>query len=180
MSTPTRCLLDKVTARFAVQGLIKLERGQDLTIEETFTLDLVQQSYQADLLLFLAPSSLTVLHRLMKLPHYTNAISLFLNQVQSLEPTRYYKRWTRRLREFSFGKEDAAMLALATFGTDLQGGILGVDYFATFDQPMINNWTIQAVAIRTRLVHMQQNIFPPYSHASFPSVLRPEEVTGLI
>ena len=48
-----RCLLDKVTARFIVQGLIKLERDQTLTIEETFSLDLLQQADQTDLSLYL-------------------------------------------------------------------------------------------------------------------------------
>ena len=32
-----RCLLDKVTARYSVQGLLKLAEERDLTREELFT-----------------------------------------------------------------------------------------------------------------------------------------------
>ena len=47
-----------------------------------------------------------------------------------------FKRWTRRLKEYGFTKEDAEVLALATFGTTLNGDILGMHILATSDQPM--------------------------------------------
>ncbi len=36
-----RCLLDKVTARYTLQGLLKLAENRELTREELFSLDLV-------------------------------------------------------------------------------------------------------------------------------------------
>ena len=38
-----RCLLDKVTARYALQGLLKLAEGQDVNDDELFTLDLFER-----------------------------------------------------------------------------------------------------------------------------------------
>jgi len=40
MSDRTRCLLDKVTARRILEGLLKLAEGRDLSDDELFALDL--------------------------------------------------------------------------------------------------------------------------------------------
>jgi len=49
---------------------------------------------------------------------------MFLKRVKVLYPGRYFKRWARRLRDRTFTREDAKVLALGTFGTDEAGQIL--------------------------------------------------------
>ena len=68
-------------------------------------------------------------------------IRFFLARTEVAQSTRYFKRWARRLRDYGFTKEDAEVLALATFGTNQNADILGMHVVATFDQPMINQWT---------------------------------------
>lgn len=109
-----RCLLDKVTARYAVQGLLKLAEGRDLTEEELFTLDLLYRSQSQDFYLFIAPPTVNVARSLARLPRYSDVLHFFLSQVEVVLPARYFKRWSRRLRDYGFAREDAAILALAT------------------------------------------------------------------
>ena len=73
--------------------------------------------------------------------------------------------------------EDASVLALATFGTDKEGCILGMHMVVTFDQPMVTHWAVQYTAIQTRLAAMQQELLMPYRQARLPEVLLPAQMT---
>lgn len=171
-----RCLLDKVTARYAVQGFLKLAEGRDLSDHEVFTLDLLERSSVQQIDILIVPPTLNVLQQIMQLPQYTRLIQLFLSQVQVAFPTRYFKRWARRLRKHHFSREDAAILALATFGTDAQGAILSMSVVATYDQPMMTHWRLQQTIIREQFANMQIDLPQPYHQAVLPDVLRPEQI----
>lgn len=173
-----RCLLDKVVARYTLTGLLKLAEGAAMTREELFSLDLFVRAESISLRLYMAPSSARVLQRLVELPRYSTIVRRFRERVGVVFPTRYYKRWARRLRNYSFGREDAAVLALATFATNEEATILGMHFVATYDQPLINNWTAQEENLRVRLETMRRNVPDPYCDALLPQVLRPEQIVG--
>ena len=174
-----RCLLDKVTARHIMQGLLKLTEGRDPTDAELFALDLYSRATAQGIALFILPQTEKVLLRLAQLPHFAALIQYFLAHTQVAQPTRYFKRWARRLRDYGFTKEDAEVLAFATFSTNKDSDILGMHAVATFDQPMINQWTAQQEAIQERLSSMQRNLPASYRHAPFPLIQRPEYILGL-
>ena len=176
MSDQTRCLLDKVTARRILEGLLKLAEARDLTEEELVALDLYERTGPRGLRRFIVPPTESVLQRLEDRPRYAALIRLFRQRVEIAFPTRYFKRWARRLQEYSFTPEDAGVLALATFGTDENTSILGMHIVATFDQSMIARWTAQCTAIQAHLAAMQQDLPMPYRQAILPQVLRPEQV----
>jgi hypothetical protein len=94
-----RCLLDKVTARYIVQGLLKLAENRNLTREEIAALDLFSFAHPQNMQLFVLPQTTSVLDRLAQLPHYATIIQLFLAGVDDIIPARYFKRWARRLRD---------------------------------------------------------------------------------
>jgi hypothetical protein len=171
-----RCLLDKVVARYAVQGLLKLAEGRELTRDELFTLDLLARAPLHDTRLFIAPTSANVIERLAQMPRYAGIIHYFESQVEVVQPTRYFTRWARRLRRRGFAAEDAAMLSLATFGTDRERAIIGTELLATYDGPMIRHWFGQRSAIQDQLSVMQRDIPAPYSQVILPRVLRPEQI----
>lgn len=171
-----RCLLDKVVARYTLTGLLKLAEGATVSREELFSVDLFVRAESISLCLYMAPSSARVLQRLAELPRYSANVRRFQERVEVVFPTRYYKRWTRRLRDRSFGREDAAVLALATFGTNEEATFLGMHFVATYDQPLINNWTVQEESLRARLETMLRDIPVPYCDASLPQILRPEQI----
>ncbi len=60
MSNLTRCPLDKVTARRAVEGLLKLAEGRELSEEELFTLDLYERASAHGIRLFIRPEHIVV------------------------------------------------------------------------------------------------------------------------
>ena len=172
-----RCLLDKVTARHIMEGMLKLVEGRTVTSTELFALYFYQRGRSDGITLFILPQTHNLLKRLEHLSRYVLLIRHFLASTQVAQPARYFKRWARRLREYGFTKEDAEVLALATFGTTLNGDVLGMHVIATFDQPMINQWDAHQTAIRERLSNMQRSLEVPYNSASLPTVEHPERIT---
>jgi hypothetical protein len=177
MSDRTRLLLDKVTARHILTGLLKLAEARDLTEEEIVALSLYEQARPLGLWQFMVPSTEGVLRRLEERPRYAAIIQLFRQRVEVAFPTRYFKRWARRLQAYGFTPEDASVLALATFGTDKEARILGMHMVVTFDQPMVTHWAVQRTAIQAHLTAMQQELLMPYRQASLPEVLLPAQMT---
>ena len=169
-----RCLLDKVTARHIMEGMLKLVEGRTVTSTELFALYFYQRACSGGITLFILPQTHNLLKRLEHLSRYLVIIQRFLEATQVLYPAQYFKRWARRLREYGFTKEDAEVLALATFGTTPNRDILGMHVVATSDQPMINQWKANHGELQKRLSNMQRNLEVPYCHVSLPTVERPE------
>ncbi|MFN8488075.1 MAG: hypothetical protein U0350_10810 [Caldilineaceae bacterium] len=169
-------MLDKVTVRYAVRGLLKLSLGQTINTDEEAALRVFSLGNQQDVGLFIAPATANVLQQFAQTARYTHLIQLFLKQVEIAHPTRYYKRWARRLRAFGFTREDAAILALATFSSDTLDKTLGMDYVVTFDQPMINHWCEQQSSIQAKLAAMCVDIPAPYSKVRTPQVVAPQAI----
>lgn len=176
-----RCLLDKVTARHIMEGMLKLVEGRSGTSTdiELFALYFYQRASSSNITLFILPQTYTLLKRLNHLSRYSMIIRRFLAATQVSYPARYFKRWARRLQEYGFTKEDAEVLALATFGTTPNRDILGMHIVATSDQPMINQWGTYHGEIQKRLSNMQRNLEVPYCHVSLPIVERPELIRTL-
>lgn len=63
-----RCLLDKVIARYALQGLLKLAEGQHVNDKELFTLDLFERAIPQQIDLFIAPPTANILHKIAQFP----------------------------------------------------------------------------------------------------------------
>ncbi|MCB0061302.1 MAG: hypothetical protein KDE19_04285, partial [Caldilineaceae bacterium] len=158
------------------QGLVKTAEQRALTDSELIALALFVRATTPTDSLYIAPPTANVLQHLVRYPHYAPLIQLFLKRVEVIEPTRYVKRWARRLRDYGFTREDGAMLALGSFATNSEGSIIGMNYLATFDQPMINQWDHQQDGIQLRLQAMQRDLEPPYVHVTLPQVLRPDHV----
>lgn len=171
-----QCLLDKVTVRYAVRGLLKLSLGQMINTDEEASVKVFSLGKQHDVGLFIAPATANVLQQFTETARYTHLIQLFLKQVQIARPTRYYKRWARRLRAFGFTREDAAILALGTFSSDTLYKTLGMDYIVTFDQPMINHWKDQQINIQVKLAAMCVDIPAPYNKVRMPQVVAPQAI----
>ena len=102
---------------------------------------------------------------------------MLLRRIEVLDPTRYFKRWARRLRQRTFSREDAKILALGTFGTDQDGAILGVRSIVTLDRPMVRKWQQQGNEMAAALLEMTVNLAPPYATAMLPEVRLLEDVS---
>ena len=97
-------------------------------------------------------------------------IQVFLSRAPIATPTRYFTRWSRRVREFGFSPEDARMLALGSFCTNQDRDILGMRCFITYDHPLVNLWNQEHNAIERRLNAMRRQLTAPYNLVQLPSV----------
>jgi len=163
------CLLDKNVARRIIEALYHLD---DLSPEEELVLGLWRQLQTEGARLFIPSGALYILRRFEHLIE----VRTFLAIVEPLESARYVKRWARRLRECGFTPEDALVLALATYGTDSTGDILGIDTLITLDQHLLNNFQTHRAELQSRLTAMTNQLLMPYSHATLPIVQHPEEL----
>lgn len=122
--------------------------------------------------LYISPASYSILRRLSEF----DEVRLLLNAVGVLLPVRYHARWARRVRETTgLSREDAALIALATFGTDEASSILGVRYFVTHDQALIAGCRMHASSLQRRLSAMSVQLSAPYHRAVLPEIRSPEE-----
>jgi hypothetical protein len=179
MSNQNYCLLDKVIARYILSGLWKLNQNQPVTQEELFSLNLFYRA-SSPLHLLIVPATDNVLQQLNKLSQYTSLIEFFRQRTEIIQQARYCKRWSRRLRGYGFSREDANVLTLATFGLDEERVVLGTHFVATYDQPMMNNWTKRGNEIADHLAAMRRDLPEPYDQVSLPLVKRPEAILALV
>jgi hypothetical protein len=98
-------------------------------------------------------------------------------RVSLLFPTKYQRRWARRLRtHFGFEREDAYQVALATFGRNFADTILGVDVFVTYDSRLIERFNTHKEAIEQRFTLMTCHLMSPYRDALLPKLFHPQNI----
>jgi hypothetical protein len=175
MSGQTRLLLDKNIVRRYLEGVSALARGSTLVDEEQQAILLVHLARQKGRRLFISVEAFNLLQARARqlVPAET---LMFLKHVAVLYPSHYFKRWARRLRERTFAREDAKVLALGTFGTGEAGQILGVHTIVTLDRPMLAKWAREQEKLAEWLRDMTCNLQDPFAGATLPHVRLPEDV----
>jgi len=171
-SAAMRCLLDKNIARYAIAGL-RYGHLRPLSALETGALSFWRAAEEHDVELFISRASFHVLQRLARY----DEVRILLDAVQVLSPTRYHARWARRVRETTgLAREDAALIAVTSFGSDLQGSILGAHLLITCDQPLVNGYLNHFSELQRRLRAMTVQLPTPFHQATLPRVMTPDEI----
>jgi hypothetical protein len=166
-----RYLLDKNIVRYAITGL-HYGRQRPLSLLEMGALSFWRtvETHQAEL--FISDVTFQVIHRLSRY----SVVGIFLDSVQILLPTRYRVRWARRIRETTgLSREDAAIIALASFGTNSAGTILGVHRLITYDQSMITGYINHLPILKDRLRAMISQVPTPFDQTTLPQLVTPDE-----
>ncbi|RKU09972.1 hypothetical protein C6501_14260 [Candidatus Poribacteria bacterium] len=101
-----RCLLDKVTARYILEGMLKLVEEREVTSDELFALYFYRKTSFSEIRLFIVQQTHNLLKQLEHFSRYAVLIRNFLAATQVLHPARYFKRWSRRLQEYGFTKNE--------------------------------------------------------------------------
>jgi hypothetical protein len=166
-----RYLLDKNIVRHSIIGL-RDRRQRPLTELELGALAFWRAAEEGNDELFISSASFQILQRLAQQP----AAQAFLDVVYILHPAKYYLRWSRRIRETTgLAREDAAMVALASFGTDERDVVLGVEWLITYDRPLINGYQNYFSRLERRLRAMKSQLQAPYSLVTLPRLSTPDE-----
>lgn len=166
-------LLDKNVVRVALTALTRLELGQSLSAADLTCLELLRAVRENQVEGRISPELSNILSRFMHLPH----VHLALITLPILYPTRYFRRWARRLRVANFSREDAKVVALATFGVDEARARFGADAIITGDVRLIHNFELEFSALDRRLRAMTAQLRMPYRSATLPRIITPEEAT---
>jgi len=160
-----RTLLDKNVVRRWTEALLNISLGRPETSEQLQTLELVASVTDR---LCITKETYNILTTRVNLPKLTHKI---LAQVQVLYPTRYFKRWLRRISEnISVSREDAALLAYGTFSTDEAHSFLGTHKILTFDSKLVNEVTEKKQRLEKTLSSMTKNLKDPYCQAKIPEL----------
>lgn len=101
-------------------------------------------------------------------PQYAKTI---LIRAETLRKGRYLRRWARRLRSFGFSREDAVVVAYASFGLDSLSRIASSEALITNDLRLANNFKAQKANIEDRFKRMTSKLLDPYSSLKLPEVM---------
>lgn len=167
MSSSNRVLLDKNVARNFLSALVNLARHTPLAESEQVAFELLNGETLNDKRIFIVGATDNILKQLdAKYPEVHD----FRNRVEIIVPSHYWRRWSRRLKDFGFTLEDARILGIGTFGTNKEGRFLGVEEFFTFDIPLVTLFELASAQIQSKLDAMKSDIEPPYNEAKLPKV----------
>jgi hypothetical protein len=120
------------------------------------------------------------LRHLLIQPHVLPLGRALLPHFRLLTPGKYCRRWARRLREEGFSPEDALMVSHASFGVDAASETFGAQAVLTTDYALKARFERQFPVLSARFERMTRQLEPPYSNATLPNVLRPDELLDLL
>jgi hypothetical protein len=167
-----RCLLDKNVVRYTIAAL-RYRHLRLLSRLELDALSLWRVAEGRNASIFISSASFNMLQRLGEY----DEIRIFLASVNGLSATRYHARWARRIRETAgLSREDAAIVALASFASDPHGSILGSHLLITSDQPLINGYLNHLSELERRFRAMTVQLPAPFHLATLPRLATPDEM----
>jgi hypothetical protein len=102
------------------------------------------------------------------------AIRFVLSATTELGPTRYCRRWARRVCELAgLPYEDAMTLAFGSFGIDQERTMLGTQVVVISDRSILDKYNGHLYELRQRLDGMKTRLPSPLNTASLPVVSLP-------
>lgn len=169
---PTSCLLDKNVIREALRGLVHEALGRTLPPRQATSLRTVRVLLAYGSLLYITPE----LWHLLERPATFSVARPLLLYLRRLQAGRYLRRWSRRLAEEGFAREDALILGYASFGFDAIEETFGVEMVLTNDLRMQERYARGFPRIETRFTRMTCQLRQPYREATLPEVVSAEEL----
>lgn len=168
-----RVLLDKGFIRRMFEGFARKARRMPLTEEQKTVARLLRKYYGAAELYMSYKSLHTLAHRFGHLEIVQRVFSI----IGTLYPTRYARRWARRLRKFGFGREDALMISMGSFSTDepYKGRLLGAGKIITLDKRMHERFQIHQEEINSTFRNMITALEAPFNSVQLPEIEIPPE-----
>lgn len=161
-------LLDKNIVRIWTVGLLKYYKGISLKNTEDKIISYVNYLVNLNPKLYIQNEVQNIL--LSKPPIYIR--NIILSKCEPFFPTKYHKRWSRRIHKHTtITREDAKLITYATFGTNYERNILGVEYILTTDSSMYNEYYHQYDYLKKSHESMIKNLDPPFNNSKLPEII---------
>jgi hypothetical protein len=165
-------LLDKSIIRRILNALWRLYQDEELFLEETISLAAFERLLQnSPGTIYISEATENILKRLPNIPQ----TALLLRELKPMKPSKYFRRWARRLRGLGYTREDAKLLSLGTFGMYEERLVEGCTII-TYDLRLINKHKFDHDRIQAELKKMKGGLKPPYSTVGLPKVVAPESM----
>lgn len=161
-------LLDKNIVRRVYENRARLAQGDPPTLHQAEAANIYSHLRALNQRLYITQETRNVLR--LRPPIYAARI---LIQAKALIKGRYLRRWARRLRDFTFSREDAVILAYGSFGLDLDLQIIGVHTIITSDKKLVTNFTTRYAEILKRFDLMVKDLPEPFHELALPVVVTP-------
>jgi hypothetical protein len=174
-SLPTSVLLDKSVVREALRGLQRLLLEQELPPRQELSYAAITALQDQEIAVCITEA----LHHILE-PRFSYLAHALLLHPRVLQKGRYLRRWARRLREEGLSPEDALIVSHASFGVDESADTFGTEAVLTTDYALKARYDSQYSLIDRRFKRMTSRLRAPYSDATLPAVLTPEEMLGLL
>jgi hypothetical protein len=168
-------LLDKNVVRRLYEARLRIQVGRILTPAQVGSVLVFQALISASKKMYITQETYHSAVRRSPVAGET-----ILSHITLLSKGKYLTRWARRLRELSLTREDALIVANATFGLDVTRQTLGADLIVTLDLGLIRKFNDVGALAETRLKRMTSHLRQPYSSAKFPAILNPSEALQLL
>jgi hypothetical protein len=171
---PSRLLLDKGIVRRLYEAQVRRSHRIPPTPLQREALTVFIRLRLLPAKLYIAQESANLLS--LRPQRYTIPIT---RRTSALYKGRYFSRWARRLRSFTFSPEDARMLAYASFGVTFNMQLAEVEIFVTNDNHLARNFQVEHTKIEVRFDRMVGNLREPYSGLQLPEVMTTAEVLAV-
>jgi hypothetical protein len=155
------------------EGFARQARRMPLTEEQKAVARLLRKYYGTVELYMSHKSFHTLTHRFGHL----DIVQRVFSMIATLYPTRYARRWARRLRKFGFGREDALMISMGSFSADkpYKGRLLEIDKIITLDKRMYDRFQNHYNKISTTFTKMIIALDIPFNTVKLPQIGIPPE-----
>ncbi|MCS6861766.1 MAG: hypothetical protein NZT92_15790 [Abditibacteriales bacterium] len=175
MPAPTTFLLDKGIVRGAFEATVRLVAGRPPTDDQLQAISVYQALLTAGRRVGVTPEAVHAARR-----RDERIAAVLLDPLVTLTPGRYLRRWARRLREHGITREDALVIAYASFGLNTASRTLGAAAVVTLDRGLIKQYREQEAVLSVRFHRMVSHLKPPYQQAVLPRLLSPSETLALL
>lgn len=140
--------------------------AQALTKEQELVVSVLATARSQGVEIYVTLETYHILTNILRNPSVAKAI---IGNTETLYPSRPFSKWLKVIRSMTaLTKEDAKILAYATFGTNLSGTILGCDSVITLDRRLASEFELRKSELEARLHRLTKRLPTPYRSAELP------------
>jgi hypothetical protein len=164
--------MDKVELRESLRAVRKLLVGLPLPDRQFLCFATIAVLVDRAIPVYVTEETRQILLR----SHIAQVAQVWSPSLRVLAPGRYLRRWARRLREESFGREDGVIVSYGSFGIDVTRETFGAEAILTTDYSLKTRFEQLRPHLTRRFERMTCQLAAPYAMSALPEIVSPEEL----
>ena len=170
-----RVLIDKNVLRRWFEAVIKSNLSQPLTTDQELVVAVLATARSQGLEVYITLETYNILTTILRNPNVAKAIMANGDVLYRSKP---FNKWLRNISDATtLTREDAKIVAYATFGTNISGTILGCEKLVTLDRGLRNEFEVRKATLKSKLKNSKRHLPSPYQNANLPQLVLLETET---